>query len=179
MREEKHMAKKRFSYDQYTDALTQARENRDAEWLEEHDALHAKLEAEEIDIDTYWEWMGENPRPSETVLQNVHSRKLMKKKSKKNIQKKIVIVDEEALREVRMEVPKVEWSESFSPGCLVETRNGDIGIIVAEHNEKYGGAKRAKRPSWIKKGMEDSYVKLLVNGVEEWHKKFSVSFLDD
>ena len=94
------MAKKRFSYDQYTDALTQARENRDAEWLEEHDALHAKLEAEEIDIDTYWEWMGENPRPSETVLQKVHSRKLMKKKSKKNIQKKIVIVDEEALREV-------------------------------------------------------------------------------
>ena len=42
-----------------------------------------------------------------------------------------------------------------------------------------GTAKRAKRPSWIKKGMEDSYVKLLVNGVEEWHKKFSVSFLDD
>ncbi len=156
------------------DVLAQARENRDAEWEQGLAEMTDKLNAGEISGLEYDRWLEENPQPSEVAFENAKARRKHKRKSKKNITNRIQIVDREALSEVTHKEVKVEWSADFSPGNLMETKNGDIGIVVAEDDSRPGRSKK-NRPAWIKRGMEDSYVRLLVNGVEEWHKKFSVS----
>lgn len=137
-----------------------------------------ELEERRMAAKTAWQAFFKENDP-DSYRSAAEERSRYKKKSKKVLSAKIEIIDHEALSEVTFKEPTVEWSADFKPGSLVETKNGDMGLVVAEHDEKYRGKKKTNRPSWIKRGMEDSYVKLLVNGVEEWHKKFSVSPLDD
>jgi|TARA_R110000824_G_scaffold184337_1_gene365283 hypothetical protein len=173
----RHMAKK-MSYNLQQEVLAQARENRDAEWEQQLEILEEELESGAIETSEYYEWLDENPKPSSVAAEKATARRKYKRKSKKNISNKIEIVDREALSAVTHKEVKVEWAADFNPGSLMETKNGDIGIVVAESDARLGRNKR-NRPSWIKRGMEDSYVRLLVNGVEEWHKKFSVTPLND
>ena len=167
------MSRKISGY-QKDEVLAQARENRDSEWEQAYADLEEKFEAGVIEAAEYFAWLDDNPKPSTVAYENAMTRRKHKRKSKKNIKSKIEIVDREALSAVTHKAVQVEWSADFSPGSLMETKNGDIGIVVAESDSRPGRNKK-NRPAWIKRGMEDSYVRLLVNGVEEWHKKFSVS----
>jgi hypothetical protein len=171
------MARKiRYSLNQ--DILMQARENRDADWTIDMAELEAKYDAGDISSAEYYAWLEENPQPSTIAADKALERRKHKRKSKKNITNKIEIVDREALSDVVYKDVKVEWASDFNPGSLMETKTGDIGIVVAE-SDGHLRRKRRNKPAWMKRSMEDSYVRLLVNGVEEWHKKFSVTPLSD
>ena len=167
--------KKRLTPEQKMELMVQAREARDAEWTAEHDELCALYESGEVEATVYFDWLDENPRPSAVIEEQTAQRKKYKRRSKKNVQAKIMVLDEEALHDVTVTSKKLEWSGEIHKGALVETRSGDIGIVMAQHDMDT----MIRRPKHVKQAMEGSYVRLLVNGKEEWHPKLSVSPLTD
>lgn len=170
------MKNKKMTYEQQWDLQAQARHARDAEWEAEYDELSARYESGEIEASEYFSWMDENPRPSLVIEDQMRERKRLKRKSKKNIKKNITIIDQDALRDVKMQETKIEWGKGLEEGNLVETRDGDIGIVMAQYDPTHN---RVSKPKHIEAAMIGSYVRLLVNGVEEWHTKLSVSPLED
>ena len=70
----------------------------------------------------------------------------------------------------------IEWGSDFTEGSLVETRDGDIGMVLKQYDPTHN---RVVKPKHIKAAMIGSYVRLLVNGLEEWHTKLSVSAPED
>ena len=97
-----------------------------------------------------------------------------KKKSKKNVKSKTVILNREAHRDVRIQRVDIEWDPALGDGNLVMTKSGDIGMVLGQYSR--GTSVRKKQAKQV---LKDAYVKLLVNGVEEWHKKLSVKPLED
>ena len=152
--------------------LEQARENRDAEWIEQEEELNRQLRAREIEEHVYWDWLEENPRPSELAQSQAKERRKKKRKSKKNVQARIEVLDREALHDINMKETMIEWSSDFKEGSLVETRDGDIGMVTEQYAPPHN---RVTKPQHIKAAMVNSYVRLLVNGVVEWHTKLSIS----
>ena len=75
-----------------------------------------------------------------------------------------------------MQETKIEWGKGLEEGKLVETRDGDIGMVMAQYDPTNN---RVSKPRHIEAAMIGSYVRLLVNGIEEWHTKLSVSPLED
>jgi hypothetical protein len=106
----------------------------------------------------------------------VAARKRMKRKSKRNVKARLEIVNHEALYEVEMKETTIEWSSDFDKGSLVETRDGDIGIVMEQYDVSHN---RVTKPAHIKTAMLNSYVRVLVNGEVQWHTKVSVSSLSD
>ena len=170
------MKKKKMTYYQKAELAEQARQARDAEWEIKEEELDEKARAGEITWDEYYEWCNSNPRPSHVVAEQMAERKRMKRKSRKNVKSRIEIIDPRAMSAVQAKETTIEWSSDFEEGSLVETRNGDIGIVMAQWDPTHN---RVVKPKHIKAAMASSYVRLLVNGVEEWHTKFSVSALED
>ena len=168
--------KKKMNDQQKMELHEQAREARDAEWHAEERALAMKLDTGEIDHDAYWIWLDENPQPSVVVAGQIAERKRLKRKSKKNIKNKIEIVDRHAMRDMTMKETKIEWGKGLEEGNLVETRDGDIGMVMEQYDPTHN---RVSKPKHIEAAMVGSYVRLLVNGIEEWHTKLSVSPLED
>ena len=170
------MKNKKMTYQQQWDLREQARQARDAEWEAEHDELSALYENGEIEASEYFSWLDENPRPSAVIEEQVMERKRLKRKSKKNVKNNITVLDRDALRDVKMHETKIEWGKGLEEGNLVETRDGDIGMVIEQYDPTHN---RVTKPKHIKAAMINSYVRLLVNGVEEWHTKLSVSPLED
>jgi len=168
--------KKHMSYFEKQDLLTQAAENRDSDWEEQEEEMNRQLRAGEIEDKVYWAWMDENPRPSEEIARQTKERRRLKRKSKKNVKSRIEIIDRDVLREVETKATTIEWSSDFEEGSLVETRDGDIGMVLKQYDPTHN---RVTKPRHIKTTMVNSYVRLLVNGIEEWHTKLSVSALED
>lgn len=96
-----------------------------------------------------------------------------KRKSKKNATARTEILDHDAHREVRIQRVDIEWDPSLSDGNLVVTKTGDIGMVLGQYSNV------EVRKSRETQALKGAYVKLLVNGVEEWHKKLSVKPLED
>ena len=168
--------KKKMTAGQWLDIANQARHSRDAEWEETHDELAERYEAGEIEASEYFNWLDENPRPSAVIEEQARERRRLKRKSKKNVKKNITIVDRDALRDVKMQETKIEWGKGLEEGNLVETRDGDIGMVMEQYDPTHN---RVTKPKHIEAAMVNSYVRLLVNGIEEWHTKLSVSPLED
>jgi hypothetical protein len=168
--------KNHMSYFEKQDLLTQASANRDVEWEEQEEELNRQLRDGVIEGKVYWDWLGENPRPSEEIARQTKERRRLKRKSKKNVKSRIEVIDRDALRDMEMKETVIEWSSDFEEGSLVETRDGDIGMVLKQHDPTHN---RVRKPKHIKAAMMGSYVRLLVNGVEEWHTKLSVSALED
>ena len=169
--------RKKLNPHEKMDLQEQARQARDAEWEAEEEELNLQLRRGEIDDDTYWNWLEENPRPSAVIADAVMERKRYKRRSKKNITNNIKVLDREALYDVRQQVgTTIEWSSDFNEGSLVETRDGDIGMVLQQWDPTQN---RVAKPKHIKTVLMDSYVRLLVNGKEEWHTKVSVSAPED
>ena len=168
--------KNHMSHFEKQDLLTQASANRDVEWEEQEEELNRQLRDGVIEDKVYWDWLDENPRPSEEIARQTKERRRLKRKSKKNVKSRIEVIDRDALRDVEMKETKIEWSSDFEEGSLVETRDGDIGMVLKQHDPTHN---RVRKPKHIKAAMVGSYVRLLVNGVEEWHTKLSVSALED
>lgn len=159
------------------DALAeQARAARDAEWEAEEGELEARAWAGEITWNEYWKWCDSNPRPSEAAAEQVNTRKRMKRKSKKNVTSRIEITDWAGLYDVETKETTIEWGDTFQEGNLVVTRDGDIGMVMAQWDPTNN---RVRRPKHIKPALTGAYVRLLVNGSVEWHKKISVSSPED
>ena len=169
------MKKKLTQFEKFEHA-EQARQSRDAEWQLAHDEMLAAYEGELIDANEYYGWFENNPQPSAIIEEQVRERKRYKRKSKKNIKNNITIIDQDALRDVKTQETKIEWGKGLEEGSLVETRDGDIGMVMAQYDPTHN---RVTRPKHIKAAMIGSYVRLLVNGTEEWHTKLSVSPLED
>ena len=169
------MARKLNFTDQMS-LIEQARENRDGDWEEQEEELNRQLRAREIEEHVYWDWVNENPRPSEVAQDQLAERRRMKRKSKRNVKAKIEIIDHDAMGDVKLQGTSIEWSSDFDEGSLVETRDGDVGIIMEQHDLVTG---RPIRPRHVKAAMADSYIRVLVNGEVQWHTKVSVSSLSD
>jgi len=170
------MKKKIMNIGQKMDLREQARMSRDAEWEAAHLEIEADLEAGSISPEAYHMWLEENIRPSDIITDQAAERKRLKRKSKKNITSNLVIVDRVALRHVRMKETKIEWGKGLEEGALVETRDGDIGIVMSQYDPTHN---RVRKPKHIEAAMVGSYVRLLVKGIEEWHTKLSVSPMED
>ena len=168
--------KKKMTMGQKMDLREQARQARDAEWEAEHDEMSERYENGDIEASKYFGWLDENPRPSAVIEDQMLERKRLKRKSKKNIKAKIEIVDRQAHREVKMQETTIEWGKGLEEGNLVETREGDIGMVMEQYDPTHN---RVSKPKHIKAAMIGSYVRLLVNGIVEWHTKLSVSPLED
>lgn len=169
------MRKKLTQFERF-ELAEQARHARDADWEAMEQELETKAQAGEILWDEYYAWCHSNPRPSAVIEEQMRERKRLKRKSKKNIKNNITIIDSEALREVKMQETKIEWGKGLEEGSLVETRDGDIGMVMAQYDPTHN---RVTKPKHIEAAMIGSYVRLLVNGREEWHTKLSVSPLED
>ena len=161
---------------QKADLAEQARQARDAEWEAEEEELEAKARAGEITWDEYWEWCHSTPRPSVVIAEQMAERKQMKRKSKKNVSSRIEIIDRSALYDVEAKETTIEWGDTFQEGSLVMTRDGDIGMVMAQWDPTNN---KVSRPKHIKAALAGAYVRLLVNGREEWHTKVSVSSPED
>ena len=193
------MAKRRLSRSQLESLRQQARESRQQYW-DEHAAaleekamsLQAKLQALYAEhhtdlprlaqMDEYkalqeesqaalkeWEEFRNNNHPSAAEMK-AQERKQRKRKSKKNIIEKLEVLDYGAMADVECSTQKIEWSSSFATGSLVQTKHGDIGVVMDVHDYRI----RVSRPKHIKDAMASAYVCLLVNGQQEWHTKLSV-----
>ena len=193
------MAKRRLSRDQLESLRQQARESRQQYWDENAAALEekamslqAKLQALYAEhhadlprlaqMDEYkalqeesqaalkeWEEFRDNNHPSAAEWK-AQERKQRKRKSKKNIIEKLEIVDYGAMADVECTTQKIEWSADFATGSLVQTKQGDIGVVMDVHDYH----NRVRRPGHISQAMATAYVCLLVNGQQEWHTKLSV-----
>ena len=170
------MNRKKLTQFERFELAEQAKQARDAEWSVEHDELAHLYEEGELPASEYFDWLEANPRPSDVIEAQMQERKRLERKSKKNIKKNITIVDQDALRAVKMQETKIEWGKGLEEGNLVETRAGDIGIVMAQYDPTHN---RVTKPKHIEAAMIGSYVRLLVNGREEWHTKLSVSPLED
>ena len=136
----------------------------------EYKALQEEARAAQVAWGEFWN----NNHPSAAEMK-AQERKRMKRKSRKNVKSRIEIIDPSAMSAVQAKETTIEWSSDFEEGSLVETRNGDIGIVMEQWDPTHN---RVVKPKHIKAAMAGSYVRLLVNGVEEWHTKFSVSALE-
>jgi hypothetical protein len=116
-----------------------------------------------------WEEFRDNNHPKAAEWK-VQERKQRKRKSKKNISEKLEIVDYGAMADVECTTQKIEWSADFATGSLVQTKQGDIGVVMDVHDYH----SRVRRPGHISQAMASAYVCLLVNGQQEWHTKLSV-----
>ena len=193
------MAKRRLSRDQLESLRQQARESRQQYWDEhaeglEQRAIELKTKLESLYTDDQAEFeriaktseykaLQEESRAAleewEEFLNNSHpsaaewkaqERKQRKRKSKKNITEKLEVLDYGAMADVECSTQKIEWSSSFATGSLVQTKQGDIGVVMDVHDYRI----RVSRPKHIKDAMASAYVCLLVNGQQEWHTKLSV-----
>ena len=199
------MKKKKMTYYQKVDLAAQARESRQQYWdehapgLEEKAAkLQAKLDSLYTDDLAEFErisktpeykalqeearaaqqawgefWNNNHPSAAEMKAQE---RKQMKRKSKKNVSSRIEIIDRSALYDVEAKETTIEWGDTFQEGNLVMTRDGDIGMVMEQWDPTHN---RVSRPKHIKAAIAGAYVRLLVNGREEWHTKVSVSSPED
>jgi hypothetical protein len=158
------------------DLVEQARLARDTEWEADLEVIELKLQEGIITDSEYCSWLADNPRPSDAVQDQTKERTRLKRKSKKHTRARIEIVDHAALREVELRETTIEWSSDFDEGSLVETRDGDVGMVMEQHDPSHN---RVTKPKHIKYTMLNSYVRLLVNGNVEWHTKVSVSSLAD
>ena len=177
-RERRHgeKVKKKLTQFEKFELAEQARQARDAEWEAKEEELDAKARTGEITWDEYYAWCHSNPRPSAVIEEQMRERKRLTRKSKKNIKNNITIIDADVLREVKTQTTTIEWGDGFEEGNLVETRDGDIGMVMAQYDPTHN---RVTKPKYIEAAMLGSYVRLLVNGKEEWHTKLSVSPLED
>jgi len=98
-----------------------------------------------------------------------------KKKSKRTARSRITVTDHDLHREKRAERNEgvdIEWGDWLAVGCLVQTKDGSIGMIVNEKNYKgYINPDNA-----VKHG---GLVQLMIDGDITWHKKINLSPLDD
>ena len=116
-----------------------------------------------------WEEFQEENHPSAAAWR-AEDRKQRKRKSKKNITDNLEIVDYGAMAEVECSGQKIEWSADFATGSLVQTKSGDVGVVMDVHDYQ----NKVRRPKHISQAMASAYVCLLVNGQQEWHTKLSV-----
>lgn len=193
------MAKRRLSRSQLESLRQQARESRQQYWDEhaegleqraielktkleslytddlaeferitktpEYKALQEEARAAQVEWGEFWN----NNHPSAAEMK-AQERKQRKRKSKKNITEKLEVLDYGAMADVECATQKIEWSSSFATGSLVQTKHGDIGVVMDVHDYRI----RVSRPKHIKDAMASAYVCLLVNGQQEWHTKLSV-----
>lgn len=131
----------------------------------EYKALQEEARAAQVAWGEFWN----NNHPSAAEMK-VQERKQRKRKSKKNISEKLEIVDYGAMAEVECSGQKIEWSADFATGSLVQTKSGDVGVVMDVHDYH----NRVRRPGHISQAMASAYVCLLVNGQQEWHTKLSV-----
>jgi hypothetical protein len=116
-----------------------------------------------------WEEFQEENHPNAAAWR-AEDRKQRKRKSKKNITDNLEIVDYGAMAEVECSGQKIEWSADFATGSLVQTKSGDVGVVMDVHDYH----NKVRRPGHISQAMATAYVCLLVNGQQEWHTKLSV-----
>jgi IS30 family transposase len=128
---------------------------------------------DKFDLETQlWEdWNQENIPGTQEAAAKERSR--YKKKSKRNERARIEVTDREAVSErVDDSIKKVEWGDWLADGCLVQTKKGAIGMIVANKDVKgYRIADNA-----VKHG---GRVQVMIDGVLQWHKKINLRPLDD
>jgi len=128
---------------------------------------------EKFDLETQlWDsWFEEN-YPGSKKAAAVHRAKLMKK-SKRNKKARIEVTDWDAVSDrVDESIKKVEWGDWLADGCLVQTKKGAIGMIVASKDQRgYRDADKA-----VKYG---GRVQVMIDGVLQWHKKINLRPLDD
>lgn len=193
------MAKRRLSRSQLESLRQQARESRQQYWDEhaeglEQRAIELKTKLESLYTDDQaeferiaktpeykalqeearaaqvaWEEFRDNNHPSAAEWK-AQERKQRKRKSKKNISEKLEVLDYGAMADVECTTQKIEWSSSFATGSLVQTKQGDIGVVMDVHDYN----SKVRRPKHINAAMASAYVCLLVNGQQEWHTKLSV-----
>jgi len=193
------MAKRRLSHSQLESLRQQARESRQQYWDEhaevlEQRAIELKTKLESLYTDDQAEferitktseykalqeearaaqvewgefWNNNHPSAAEWKAQE---RKQRKRKSKKNITEKLEVLDYGAMADVECTTQKIEWSADFTTGSLVQTKQGDVGVVM----DVLDYSTRVSRPKHIKDAMASAYVCLLVNGQQEWHTKLSV-----
>ena len=90
-------------------------------------------------------------------------RKLLQRKrrrSKKNLKARLEVVEPGWKREQRQKSADVQWGPGYAPNDLVETPDGMVGIIVK---------------SWDRGGIHNSYVRVLVDGIQRDYKKIKVT----
>jgi len=98
------------------------------------------------------------------------------RKSKKNIQNKMTVLDYDVLEETRDDqVLHVEWPDWMSPGNLVQTKEGDIAVIVACHDAR----PTCKTRNGAQNALRNGSVQLQVNGELVWRGKIAIRPLDD
>ena len=131
----------------------------------EYKALQEEARAAQVEWGEFWN----NNHPSAAEMK-VQERKQRKRKSRKNITDNLEIVDYGAMAEVECSGQKIEWSADFATGSLVQTKSGDVGVVMDVHDYH----NRVRRPGHISQAMATAYVCLLVNGQQEWHTKLSV-----
>ena len=128
---------------------------------------------DKFDLETQlWEdWNQENIPGTQEAAAKERTR--YKKKSKRNERARIEVTDWEAVSErVDESIKKVEWGVWLADGCLVQTKKGAIGMIVASDDfEGYRTADYA-----VKYG---GRVQVMIDGVLQWHKKINLRPLDD
>ena len=84
----------------------------------------------------------------------------IRRRSKKNLKARLEVVEPGWKREQRQKSVDVQWGPGYAPGDLVETPDGMVGIIVK---------------SWNWGGMHNSYVWVLVDGIQRDYKKIKVT----
>ncbi len=193
------MAKRRLSHSQLESLRQQARESRQQYWDEHAEeveqralSLQAKLESSYTGDQAQFERLAQTPeykalcdearaaaKEWEEFRDSNHpsaaewkaqERKQRKRKSKKNITEKLEVLDYGAMADVECTTQKIEWSADFTTGSLVQTKQGDVGVVM----DVLDYSTRVSRPKHIKDAMASAYVCLLVNGQQEWHTKLSV-----
>ena len=117
------------------------------------------------------EWFDEN-YPGR-AKDRAAERKRMRKKSKRTARSRIEITDYDLLSDrVEESVVKVEWGDWLADGCLVQTRNGEIGMVVESHEiPGYRTADTAVRYG--------GRVQLMIDGQLRWRRKINLRPLED
>ena len=83
-----------------------------------------------------------------------------RRRSKKNLKARLEVVEPGYKREQRQKSADVQWGPGYAPNDLVETPDGMVGIVVK---------------SWERGGIHNSYVRVLVDGIQRDYKKIKVT----
>jgi hypothetical protein len=117
------------------------------------------------------EWFEENYPGS--PKDRAKERTRLKRKSKRTARERIVVTDDDVFQETKDEqYVKVEWGDWLADGCLVQTKTGEIGIVVATQDAQ--GYKNADYAV-----THGGMVQLMLNGDLTWRKKITLRPLDD
>ena len=84
----------------------------------------------------------------------------IRRRSKKNLEARLEVVDLGWEMEQYRKSVDVQWGPGYAPNDLVETPDGMVGIIVK---------------SWSCGGLHNSYVRVLVDGIQRDYKKIKVT----